>query len=152
MGAYASVNPPIPPGSRGFSYARQERAGSADASSATSRRRARFGINWLMKMWDDKTKTLYYQVDNTQDWNYYGEGDPASMAGNCGGTFASPDCLITEYDIWTLPQAADNFQQPGDPKAMRSVDHLLHLQPSKRCMSRARRDRRNRAPILRAVW
>ena len=30
---------------------------------------------------------------------------------------ASPDCLITEYDIWTLPQAADNFQQPGDPKA-----------------------------------
>ena len=25
-------------------------------------------------------------------------------------------CLITEYDIWTLPQAADNYQQGGDPK------------------------------------
>ena len=25
-------------------------------------------------------------------------------------------CLITEYDIWTLPQAADHFDQPGDPE------------------------------------
>jgi endoglucanase len=24
--------------------------------------------------------------------------------------------LITEYDIWTLPQAADHFRQPGDPR------------------------------------
>jgi hypothetical protein len=24
--------------------------------------------------------------------------------------------LITEYDIWTVPQAADNFEQPGDPQ------------------------------------
>ena len=69
-----------------------------------------------MKMWDDKTKTLYYQVDNTQDWDYYGEGDPGSATGNCGGTYATPYCLITEYDIWTLPQAADNFDQPGDPQ------------------------------------
>jgi endoglucanase len=69
-----------------------------------------------MKMWDDKTKTLYYQVDNTQDWNYYGEGDPASTGGYCGGTFDSPYCLITEYDIWTLPQAADHFYQPDDSR------------------------------------
>jgi hypothetical protein len=55
-------------------------------------------------------------VDNTQEWNYYGAGSPASAAGNCGGTYNSPYCLITEYDIWTLPQAADNFQQAGDPK------------------------------------
>jgi endoglucanase len=67
-------------------------------------------------MWDDKTKTMYYQVDNSQDWNYYGEGSPSSMTGNCGGTYPSPDCLIAEYDIWTLPQAADNFEQPGDPE------------------------------------
>ena len=113
MGAYASVDPPVPPGS--VSYAGKSGPGAPASSDFTAE--ARFGINWLMKMWDDKTKTLYYQVDNTQDWNYYGEGDPSSMAGNCGGTFASPDCLITEYDIWTLPQAADNFQQPGDPKA-----------------------------------
>jgi hypothetical protein len=67
-------------------------------------------------MWNDQTKTLYYQVDNSQDWNYYGEGDPSSVAGNCGGTYNSPYCLITEYDIWTLPQAADKYQQAGDPK------------------------------------
>ena len=67
-------------------------------------------------MWNDKTQTLYYQVDNTQDYDYYGEGDPSSAAGNCGGTYASPYCLITEYDIWTLPQAADNFEQSGDPQ------------------------------------
>ena len=78
---------------------------------------AKFGVDWLLKMWDDKTQTLYYQVDNTQDWNYYGEGDPSSSNPNCGGTFSSPYCLITEYDIWTLPQAADNFLQPGDPQA-----------------------------------
>jgi hypothetical protein len=55
-------------------------------------------------------------VDNSQDWDYYGEGDPSSVTGNCGGTYATPYCLITEYDIWTLPQAADNFDQPGDPQ------------------------------------
>ncbi len=70
-----------------------------------------------MKMWDDKTKTLYYQVDNTQDWDYYGYGDPTSAAPNCGGTYPTPYCLITEYDIWTLPQAADHFWQAGDPRA-----------------------------------
>jgi endoglucanase len=70
-----------------------------------------------MKMWDDKTRTLYYQVDNSQDWDYYGEGDPSSAAGNCGGTYATPYCLITEYDIWTLPQAADDFRQAGDTRA-----------------------------------
>jgi endoglucanase len=67
-------------------------------------------------MWEGSKQALAYQVDNTQDWNYYGEGDPASAAGNCGGTYNTPYCLITEYDIWTLPQAADNFQQAGDPK------------------------------------
>jgi endoglucanase len=41
-------------------------------------------------MWDDNTQTLYYQVDNSQDWNNF------------------PN-LISEYDIWTLPQAADNY-------------------------------------------
>lgn len=55
-------------------------------------------------------------MDNTQDWDYYGEGNPGSATGNCGGTFATPYCLITEYDIWTLPQAADHYDQPGDPQ------------------------------------
>jgi endoglucanase len=67
-------------------------------------------------MWNAKTKTLYFQVDNTQDWNYYGQGAISSMTGNCGGTYPSPYCLITEYDIWTLPQAADHYEEAGDPK------------------------------------
>ncbi|HMD18641.1 MAG TPA: glycoside hydrolase family 9 protein [Terriglobales bacterium] len=113
MGAAAPWNPPAPPAS--ISYAGNSGAGAPASSDFTDE--ARFGVDWLMKMWDDKTKTLYYQVDNTQDWDYYGEGDPTSAVPNCGGTYAIPYCLITEYDIWTLPQAADHFFQPGDPRA-----------------------------------
>jgi endoglucanase len=112
MGAYAPMNPPAPPGS--VSFAGSSGPGAPASSDFTGE--ARFGVNWLMKMWNDKTRTLYYQVDNSQDWDYYGEGDPSSATGNCGGTYATPYCLITEYDIWTLPQAADNFEQPGDPR------------------------------------
>jgi len=113
MGENAPANPPAPPGS--VSYAGSSGVGAPRSSDFTGE--ARFGIDWLMKMWNDKTRTLYYQVDNTQDWDYYGEGDPSSATGNCGGTYATPYCLITEYDIWTLPQAADNFEQPGDPRS-----------------------------------
>jgi len=112
MGAHAPANPPAPPGS--ISYA--SNSGPGAPTSSDFGQEARFGTNWLLKMWDDKTKTLYYQVDNSQDWNYYGEGDPSSAIGDCGGTYATPYCLITEYDIWTLPQAADKFEQAGDPR------------------------------------
>ena len=112
MGADAPVKPPTPPGS--VSYAGNSGPGAPASSDFTGE--AMFGVNWLMKMWDDKTQTLYYQVDNSQDWDYYGEGDPSSATGNCGGTYQTPYCLITEYDIWTLPQAADNYEQPGDPE------------------------------------
>jgi endoglucanase len=113
MGPRAPLNPPAPPGS--ISYAGSSGVGAPVSSDFTGE--AQFGINWLLKMWDDKTKTLYYQVDNSQDWNYYGEGDPSSATGGCGGTYVTPYCLITEYDIWTLPQAADHFEQAGDPEA-----------------------------------
>jgi endoglucanase len=112
IGAGAPLNPPAPPAS--ISYAGSSGRGAPISSDFTNE--ASFGLTWLMKMWDDKTKTLYYQVDNSQDWDYYGEGEPSSATGNCGGTYATPYCLITEYDIWTLPQAADNFDQPGDPE------------------------------------
>ena len=113
MGSRAPIEPPRPPAA--VSYAGDSGPGAPISSDFTSE--AKFGVQWLMKMWDDKAQTLYYQVDNTQDWDYYGEGDPSSAAGMCGGTFNTPFCLITEYDIWTLPQAADNFRQPGDPEA-----------------------------------
>jgi endoglucanase len=112
MGMQAPHHPPSPPAS--VSYAGQSGRGSPVSSDF--RNEARFGIDWLLRMWDDDTKSLYYQVDNSQDWDYYGEGDPTSAAGNCGGTYATPYCLITEYDIWTLPQAADHFRQSGDPQ------------------------------------
>ncbi len=112
MGVGAPMHPPAPPSS--VSFAGSSGPGAPASSDFTGE--ARFGIDWLMKMWNDKTQTLYYQVDNTQDWDYYGEGDPSSATGNCGGTYATPYCLITEYDIWTVPQAADNFEQPGDPE------------------------------------
>jgi endoglucanase len=112
MGPDAPLNPPMPPVA--VSYAGNSGPGAPTSSDFTAE--AQFGINWLMKMWDDNTQTLYYQVDNSQDWDYYGQGNPSSTFGNCGGTYPSPFCLITEYDIWTLPQAADNFQQAGDPE------------------------------------
>jgi endoglucanase len=113
MGARVRVSPPTPPGS--VSYAGSSGHGAPISSDFTAE--AKFGVNWLMKMWDDKTQTLYYQVDNSQDWDYYGEGTPSSATGNCGGTYVTPYCLITEYDIWTLPQAADDYKQAGDPEA-----------------------------------
>lgn len=112
MGKKAPLYPAAPPNS--VSYAGHSRPGAPASSDFSAE--ARFGVDWLLNMWDDSTKRLAYQVDNTQDWNYYGEGDPSSASGNCGGTYNSPYCLITEYDIWTLPQAADDFQQEGDPK------------------------------------
>ena len=111
MGDRAPLHPPVPPNA--VSYAGASLPGAPVSSDF--RAEARFGIEWLLRMWNSSSKRLAYQVDNTQDWNFYGEGYPASSAGSCGGTYASPFCLVTEYDIWTLPQAADTFQQSGDP-------------------------------------
>jgi endoglucanase len=85
MGPGAPTNPPAPPAS--VSY-----AGNASGAPTSSNfaAEAQFGINWLEQMWDDGSKTLYYQVDNSQSWKSF----PA---------------LQTEYNIWTLPQAADHY-------------------------------------------
>jgi endoglucanase len=48
---------------------------------------ARFGLDWLLKMWDDRSRTLYYQV---------GIGDGTEQ-------FAG------DHDIWRLPQADDTY-------------------------------------------
>ena len=112
MGPGAPISPPAPPNA--ISYAGD--SGSGAPRSADFSAEANFGVAWLLKMWSHSSQALAYQVDNSQDWNYYGEGSPTSAAGNCGGTYNTPYCLITEYDIWTLPQAADNFEQAGDAK------------------------------------
>lgn len=110
MGPNAPMTPPAPPAS--VSYAGNSEPGAPASSDFTME--ALFGLSWLMEMWDDQSKTLFYQVDNSQDWDYYGEGNPSSATGICGGTYSTPYCLITEYDIWTLPQAADNFSLTYD--------------------------------------
>ena len=52
----------------------------------------KFGLDWLQKMWDDRTQTLYYQV------------------GIGGGN----DDTASDHDIWRLPQDDDDFESP-DP-------------------------------------
>ncbi len=85
MGPNAPSNPPAPPDS--VSYA-GDSAGSP--SSSDFAREAGFGISFLMKMWDNGSRTLYYQAGNSQDWTNF------------------PD-LLSDYDIWRLPQADDNW-------------------------------------------
>jgi len=50
---------------------------------------ARFGVNWLQKMWDDSSRTLYYQV-------------------GIGTDFEDFDYL-SDHDLWRLPQADDTY-------------------------------------------
>ncbi|MFY9558681.1 MAG: glycoside hydrolase family 9 protein [Terriglobales bacterium] len=49
---------------------------------------ATFGVDWLLKMWDDNNKTFYYQV---------GIGNGNSQT-------------VSDHDIWRLPQADDTYQ------------------------------------------
>jgi endoglucanase len=117
MGPGAPSNPAPPPGCCGVGQTSASYAGTASGAPASSdfSDSAQFGVNWLMEMWNDSTKTLYYQVDNSQDWDYYGYGyspQTTSATGICGGSYSTSYCLINEYDIWTLPQAADNFSLP----------------------------------------
>ena len=48
---------------------------------------ARFGTDWLLRMWDDSSQTLYYQVG-------IGEGNAKTVG---------------DHDIWRLPQADDTY-------------------------------------------
>jgi endoglucanase len=65
-------------------FAGQMGTGSA-ASDFTAE--AKFGADWLLRMWDDSTRTLYYQVG-------IGEGNAKT---------------IGDHDIWRLPQADDTY-------------------------------------------
>ena len=60
---------------------------------------ARFGARWLMRMWDDRTRTLYYQVG-------IGNGN---------------DAIVSDHDIWRLPQDDDTYG--GHDPAYRYIRH-----------------------------
>jgi len=97
MGAHARMHPPAPPNS--ISYAG---AASGAPTSANFEPEAAFGIEFLMKMWDDTTQTLHYQVGNSQDW-------------------ANFPNLLSDYDIWRLPEADDDW--PGCSSAAHYICH-----------------------------
>ena len=50
---------------------------------------AQFGINWLQQMWNDHTKTLYYQVGIGTDFKSFN--------------------YLSDHDVWRLPQADDTL-------------------------------------------
>jgi len=66
-------------------FPNQMGAGSGTASFLAE---ARFGTDWLQKMWDDNSKTFYYQVG-------IGNGNAQT---------------ISDHDIWRLPQVDDTYQ------------------------------------------
>jgi endoglucanase len=57
------------------------------AQMASFMAEAKFGTDWLLRMWDDRTKTFYYQVG-------IGTGNAK---------------IVGDHDIWRLPQADDTF-------------------------------------------
>lgn len=73
-------------------YAAERALGSAAPSTLDSE--AHFGTRWLNQMWDQRTKTLYFQV---------GIG-----SGNKSGSFTG------DHDLWRLPQADDGDHNAVD--------------------------------------
>jgi endoglucanase len=67
-------------------------AGSA-ASDFTDE--AEFGVRWLLKMWDDSSRTLHYQV-------------------GVGIDFTTND-ILSDHDFWRLPQADDDATPGSAP-------------------------------------
>jgi len=57
------------------------------ASNSNFTNETRFGLDWLLKMWDDSTATFYYQVG-------IGNGNSQTIA---------------DHDLWRLPQNDDTF-------------------------------------------
>jgi endoglucanase len=54
---------------------------------------AKFGLDWLQKMWDDSSQTLYYQVAVASGGHAY----------------------VGDHDIWRLSQADDNYHGCRSP-------------------------------------
>jgi endoglucanase len=71
----------------------------ASAGAANFTEEARFGVEWLLRMWNDDTRTLYYQVG-------IGEGNASTVG---------------DHDIWRLPQEDDTFG--GEDPRYRFIRH-----------------------------
>ena len=66
-------------------FPNQMGAGSASSNFSAE---AKFGLDWLLRIWNDSTQTFYYQV---------GIGNGNSQT-------------VSDHDIWRLPQADDTYQ------------------------------------------
>lgn len=69
----------------------------AESRSSSFLAEARFGLDWLRRMWNDPTRTLYYQVG-------VGDGNGA---------------ILGDHDVWRLPQVDDTL-------TARSERYLTH--------------------------
>jgi endoglucanase len=78
----------------------QQMGGAAGTSDFTSE--AKFGLQWLRKMWDDDSRTLCYQV-------------------GIGTDFLNNPNVISDHDIWRLPQVDDTLG--GTDPTLRYVRH-----------------------------
>lgn len=67
----------------------------AGSTSSNFTSEAEFGIQWLLKMWNDSTQTLYYQVGIGIDFN--------------------TSNLLSDHDFWRLPQYDDNATPTSAP-------------------------------------
>jgi len=74
----------------------------AASGSANFTNEAKFGLQWLKKMWDDDTQLLYYQV-------------------GIGTDFANNPNLLGDHDLWRLPQVDDTLG--GTDPTLRYVRH-----------------------------
>jgi endoglucanase len=63
---------------------------------------AKFGLDWLQKMWDDQNQTLYYQV-------------------GIGTDFKDDPNTLSDHDLWRLPQSDDTMG--GTDPNLRYVRH-----------------------------
>ena len=81
-------------GVRDFPRQMGAQAGAADFTAE-----ARFGVDWLLKMWDDRHRTLYYQV----------------------GLGAGNERTVGDHDLFRLPQADDGMG--GADSAHRYIRH-----------------------------
>ncbi|MDQ6816982.1 MAG: glycoside hydrolase family 9 protein [Actinomycetota bacterium] len=70
---------------------------SAGRSNFTAE--ARFGVRWLLRMWNDRTRTLYYQVG-------IGNGNSSTFS---------------DHDVWRVPQADDHYG--GHDRRYRYIRH-----------------------------
>ena len=99
----------------------------AGSSTSNFTAEAKFGTDWLLRMWDDTTRTFYYQVG-------IGTGNAKTVG---------------DHDIWRLPQADDTFGGTDPATATSATARSSRAGPPGRSSARSGRpQRRGLRPVL----